>query len=369
MSRTVRVAALGALVGLAACVAEMIPGDARRGEQLFRNEQCIQCHSVNGRGGTAAPDLARRIDRDYTPAVMASLMWNHAPAMWAGMKKEGIVKAELSPESAADLFAFFVSARYFEKPGDAGRGKQLFSSKHCAECHGITTSNAAGAPPVAKWESLADPAVLAQQMWNHGAKMREAFAARKLRFVQLSGQELSDMLVYLRNLPETKHLAEAFQFPPSDTGAALFQSKGCTGCHTGKLAPEILLRNQSLTEIAAAMWNHQPEMAKNPPTFSQEEMRQILGYLWARQYFSGNGSAERGKKVFADKKCAACHGDTSSGAPSLAKGKDAYSDISMISALWDHGPRMQQQMQAKGIAWPQFTAPQMTDLIAYLNSL
>jgi cytochrome c2 len=47
-------------------------GDARRGEQLFQSEQCIQCHSFQGKGGTIAPDLSTRIDRDYTPAVMAS---------------------------------------------------------------------------------------------------------------------------------------------------------------------------------------------------------------------------------------------------------------------------------------------------------
>ena len=75
------------------------------------------------------------------------------------------------------------------------------------------------------------------------------------------------------------------------------------------------------------MWNHQPSMKNPPPTLSQEEMRQIIGYIWARQYFRGEGSAERGKKVFAEKNCATCHNDPASGAPKLAKGKDAYSDI------------------------------------------
>src|SRR5579872_4673656 len=117
----VRVIIAGALLAGAVPAADV--GDARRGQQVFQNEQCVQCHSLNGRGGTIAPDLARRIDRAYTPAVMASLMWNHAPAMWDTMKKQGMVKGELSPESAADLFAYFVSARYFEKPGDAARGK------------------------------------------------------------------------------------------------------------------------------------------------------------------------------------------------------------------------------------------------------
>jgi mono/diheme cytochrome c family protein len=117
-------------------------------------------------------------------------------------------------------------------PSDAARGKLAFATKHCAQCHGIATSNASGAPPVAQWESLADPVVLAQQMWNHGARMREAFAAKKLARPQITAQELTDMLVYLQNLPETRHLASNFTFPPSDSGEALFQSKGCSGCHT-----------------------------------------------------------------------------------------------------------------------------------------
>jgi mono/diheme cytochrome c family protein len=368
MRRAVFVVAAGAFAW-SAHAANIIPGDARRGEQLFDTEQCIQCHSVKGKGGNIAPDLASRVDRNYTPTVMASLMWNHAPDMWAAMKKHGITQARMTPESAADLFAYFVSARYFERLGDAARGKQAFAAKHCAECHGVTTSNAAGAPPVAKWESLGDPIILAQQMWNHGAKMREAFAQKKLAWQALTAQELTDILVYLQNLPETRALAQNFQFPPSDSGEALFQSKGCAGCHVGKLALETRLRNQTLTQIVVDMWNHQPSMKNPPPNLSQEEMRQILSYIWAKQYFRGDGSAERGKKVFGDKNCATCHNDPSSGAPKLAKGKDAYSDITMVAALWEHGPHMLELMNQKKLAWPRFTADQMSDLIAYLNSL
>jgi mono/diheme cytochrome c family protein len=366
---TVRVIAAGAVVAWSALAAGIIPGDARRGEELFTSEQCVQCHSLKGKGGTAAPDLARRVDRDFTPTVMASLMWNHAPDMWAAMKKQGIVKSTLSPEAAADLFAYFVSARYFDKPGDAGRGKLVFGARHCADCHGITSSSVAGAPPVAKWESLADPVILAQQMWNHGAKMREEFAKKKLAWSALTAQELTDMLVYLKNLPETRNVAQNFQFPASDAGAALFESKGCAGCHKGSMALENRLRNRTITEIAVDMWDHQPRMKNPPPELSGDEMRQILAYIWARQYFRGAGSADRGKKVFADKSCATCHNDPSSGAPSLKKGKEGYSDISMVAALWDHGPRMLEQMNVRKLAWPRFTALQMSDLIAYLNSL
>jgi mono/diheme cytochrome c family protein len=366
----IRVVAAGAFVAWSALAANVIPGDARRGEQLFETEKCVECHSVRGKGGTFAPDLSRRIDRDFTPTVMASLMWNHAPDMWAAMKKQGIAKPTLSAEEAADLFAYFVSARYFEKPGDAARGKQAFAAKHCADCHGVTTSNAAGAPPVATWESLGDPIIMAQQMWNHGPKMREAFAQKKLTWQAITAQELTDMLVYLQNLPETRKLAQNFQFPPSDTGEALFQSKGCARCHTGTLALETRLRNQTLTQIVVDMWNHQPNMHNNEtPTFSQEEMRQILAYIWARQYFRGDGNTERGKKVFAEKKCGTCHDNSSTGAPKLAKGKDVYSDITIVSSLWGHGPQMLELMTQMNLPWPRFTSQQMSDLIAYLNSL
>jgi len=362
-----RISAAAALLACAASAADAFAGEAKRGEQLFQTQHCVRCHSINGQGGSFAPDLARKIDRNYTPTVMASLMWNHAPEMWAGMKKENLSLPQLTNEQAADLFAYFVSARYFEKPGDAGRGKQLFAAKHCADCHGVTDSK--GGPAIAKWESLADPVVLAQQMCNHGPAMKEALAKKGIARPTLTPQELTDVLVYLQNLPETKKLASNFTFPPSDSGAQLFQSKGCAGCHTGKLALESRLKNATLTGIAAAMWNHQPQMKQPPPQFSQEEMRQILGYVWMRQYFQGDGSAARGKKVFETQHCASCHNDPSSGAPKLGKGKGAYSDITMVSGLWGHGPRMLAAMQQKKIEWPRFSAAQMSDLIAYLNSL
>ena len=360
-------AAAGALLGWCAVAAALTPGDARRGAQVFQSEQCVQCHSLAGTGGTQAPDLARPIDRNYTPAVMASLMWNHAPDMWAGMKKQGIVQAKLSTESAADLFAYFVAARYFEKPGDAGRGKQAFTQLHCAECHGITNSVAAGAPPVAKWASIADPLALAQQMWNHGPRMREEFAKRKVAWPLLTAQNLTDMLVYLRNLPETRGLPREFTMPSGDNGMVLFQSKGCQGCHMGANALESKLHNQTLTEIAVGMWNHQPNM--KPVELSEDEMRQIIGYVWTRQYFSSVGNADRGRRVFTSAKCAACHENNANGAPKLTKGAEPYSDVTMISALWDHGPRMLDMMNQQKLAWPRFTAQQMSDLIAYLNTL
>jgi hypothetical protein len=40
----------------------------------------------------------------------------------------------------------------------------------------------------------------------------------------------------------------------------------------------------------------------------------------------------------------------------------------MMTVLWQHGPRMLERMRESKLEWPRFTAAQMTDLIAYLNT-
>src|ERR1035441_10235961 len=140
-----------------AAVPPVIPGDSERGARLFENQRCVECHSVNGKGGKMGMDLSARVDRGFTPALLASAMWNHAPVMWAAMEGAGMERPKLSPSDAADLFAYLYSTRFFDRPGDAARGKQAFTDRHCAECHGITESRAEGAPPVVKWESLGQP--------------------------------------------------------------------------------------------------------------------------------------------------------------------------------------------------------------------
>lgn len=98
-------------------------------------------------------------------------------------------------------------------------------------------------------------------------------------------------------------------------------------------------------------------------------MRQIVSYIWARQFFEPGGNAGRGKRVFEQNKCAACHNDPSSGAPSLAARKQGYTAIGMTAVLWEHGPQMLERMRRKNLAWPRFDGSQMQDLIAHLNTL
>ncbi|MBI1894957.1 MAG: c-type cytochrome, partial [Acidobacteria bacterium] len=96
------------------------------------------------------------------------------------------------------------------------------------------------------------------------------------------------------------------------------------------------------------------------------EMRELLGFLWARQFYAERGNPWRGERVFTSKQCAGCH--IGGGAPKLDRGPGSYSAPKMVSVLWKHGPSMLEAMEKKGVAWPRFTTREMSDLIAYLNS-
>jgi mono/diheme cytochrome c family protein len=342
--------------------------DSDRGASVVEVQGCTECHSVNGRGGKTAPDLARRIGRGYTPDTLAAAIWNHAPAMWRGMEKSAISAKPLRREQAADLVAFLSSSRFFDKPADAGRGRRIFASHRCAECHGADQSRAAGAPPVSEWKSLADPVALAESMWNHAARMHEEFAARQIPWPVLTGQDLGDLLLYLRNLPSANVTAVSLQTDSAEPGRKVFTAKGCETCHTGKLDLRTRLQGKTLTDISAAMWNHAPQMKQASVRFTPGEMRSVVGYLWAES-LENVGNARRGARVFRAKRCSTCHGDQGAGAqPAVPIASNGHSAVTMISAVWNHGPTMLKQMNAKQIPWPRFDGSDMADLISFLNS-
>ncbi len=314
--------------------------DSSRGARLFESLSCAKCHAVNGSGGRLAPDLGRLADRNFTPASMAATMWNHAPTMWSAMKAQDLSPGEINEQAAADLFAYFYSTRFFEKPGDAARGKRVFADRGCAACHGLTREVQPGVPAVSRWEDLNRPMALTEAMWNHMPRMLSAGGTRRSAWPELGAQDLSDMLVYLRNLPESRARTAVFDVSLGANGAALYRSKGCAGCHQPDSALAIRIQGQTLTDLAAAMWNHAPKMVAagaKPVQFQAGEMREVLSYLWARRFFEDSGDPSRGRRVFAAKHCADCHQSATGAAPKLIGRGRTFTGPSMVAALWRHG--------------------------------
>ncbi len=358
-------------------------GDAAQGAEILQRRQCTVCHPVHGVGGDVAPDLARRSTRDFAPSTLAAMMWNHGPAMWRGMTQRNLPVPALTTPEINDLYAYFYSLRYFDPPGDAARGKEVFAAKKCSLCHALTPAQSQKkSPDVAGWPALSDPVLWVQNMWNHGGAMAAEIEKADLTWPRFTVQEMVDLLVYLQNLPGLPSRMSALRLKDPAAGQRIFQDHHCDNCHTlgGRSPGKIDLlaavqRQQTLTGLAVTMWNHRPLMSSRAgrqqselTRFEGDEMGQLLGFLFDKGYFEREGKAGRGQRVFNSKGCASCHGVAGSGAPEL-RGRDGEYSVPLIaSAIWQHGPAMLAQMEKKGLPWPQLTGRDVLDLIGYLNS-
>jgi len=99
-------------------------------------------------------------------------------------------------------------------------------------------------------------------------------------------------------------------------------------------------------------------------------MADLVTYLFAIRYFATPGDAEAGEDVYL-RNCGFCHGDAGAGGfgPDLRALGPRSSATFMTATLWNHGPRMYQEMRSQGREWPRFVGSEMRDLIEYLRSL
>jgi cytochrome c2 len=351
------------LLAAPTCVAAT--ADAQRGAEVLRRENCLLCHSLGGEGGDSAPDLARRVAQNFTPSALASLMWNHAPTMWAEIAAKNIPLPRLNQADAENLFAYLYSVRFFDRPGDAGRGKQLFDDRHCSECHSLTPPAKGPGNPVSTWKSLSDPMLLVERMWNHSGAMKREVGKRQNTWIALTGPELTDLTVYLQNFPPKSNVS-TFILPDPAAGKPLFDAD-CAQCHKGGLALERQLAGQTLTDIAAGMWNHVPRML-TLPMIRPDDMSKIISYVWQQQYLGPGGNAARGKKTFEEKRCASCHDDASFPAAHFLREGRVFTPLTLVSVVWSHGPQMLEQMKQRGVTWPRLSPEDAGNLVAYLNT-
>jgi len=284
--------------------------------------------------------------------------------MWSTMKERQIEIPKISEEDAANIFTYFASLRYFEPMGDAGRGARTFQSRGCADCHAEGANRRA--VPVMQWQTASDPVALVSAMWNHVPQMRESMAKHSVKWPELTARDLSDIVLYARSFPPNRNQPVRLEFPPLEGGDMLAESYGCKTCHIGALDFSARVTNRTLTEVAAAMCNHGPKMVQNPAQIPPEEMRHLLGSVWARQFLKPSGDPVKGRRVAEAKKCTGCH-DNGPG-PSFSKQTGSFSVLTLTSALWAHGPKMLAEMKQKNIDWPRLTAVDVDNLIAYVNA-
>lgn len=361
-------------------------GDPHTGAHVFREKGCSRCHAVNGAGAKRAPDLGFQRPARSTLNQLATEMWNHAPRMWGMMEAEHIRYPVFTLREMAHLFAYLYCARYMDEPGDAARGRLLFSQKGCIRCHAVRGVGGKIGPDLKQLGPLDTPIFWAQAMWNHAPAMEAYMRKMKMPWPQFKENEMNDLLAYIRQTRAGPR--QEFELLPADPsrGWTLFRKKDCISCHAvagegGTTAPDLGAGRPlppTITQVAGRMWNHSPHMweamkAKGieRPTFEGQEMADLIAFLYSVRYFELAGSPIIGRELFRKRQCSRCHGADARGGeigPALRGRGKLLGPVSLARALWAHGPRMYQRSQEIGLEWPRLEESDLGHLLTFLNT-
>ena len=236
------------------------------GKAVFAGKGCARCHGA-GAWDKPGPDLSRYRGR-FSAIFLAQTMWNHGGEMATVMRGQGVPWPKFQGREMGDLLAFLQTGAggstderaYFE-PGSPRRGRELFSSKRCNECHAVAGVGGHGGPDLGRRgrEFVGSISSLAGLMWNHSQGMSAELSRRNLPRVTFSGQEMADILAYL-------YFVNYANVPANPGRGGLIFVKQCSPCHSvggGQRVGPDLSTVADLDEpiaVIAAMWDHAPKM-------------------------------------------------------------------------------------------------------------
>jgi mono/diheme cytochrome c family protein len=270
---------------------------------------------------------------------------------------------------------------------DPVAGSRVFQAKGCVKCHSINGVGGKVGPDLAKTARPHSFTEVATAMWNHLPRMAEKMKALGIDRPALDDQQARDLLAFLYTL----HYFD----PPGnrENGRKVFVAKHCVECHQvagqgGTVGPSLdsLHEFTSPMYVAAAMWNHGPQMAEKMkekgverPTFTAQELRDLIAYVapatagpQTGPIYALPGNAESGRMLFAEKKCVECHSAGGAGGkvgPELVDLGVRRSPLEFAAAIWNKAPKMMLAMQQRSVPAPKLTAEEMADIVAYLYSV
>lgn len=221
--------------------------NAKRGAELLTTEGCVQCHQFPGPSSSGA--LSHFWKQGLTPTRLAGRIWAHGPLMWQNMERAGIAPPSLARNDAFDIIAYFAASGYFEQPGDAKRGALTYAQQGCAKCHAVQGTSTGGSvgPPIAQWSFAGDLVELFHAMWRHAPIMKSALDNRRMIWPSLSGQEMADILAWVRPQMQVSGKAPELAIGDPDKGREFFAMKQCFVCHAGKRTLEDLPYEHTLS--------------------------------------------------------------------------------------------------------------------------
>jgi cytochrome c2 len=283
------------------------------------------------------------------------------------------------------LPGFAFAQPLFSPTQDPLAGERVFSAKGCVKCHAVNGVGGKVGPDLGRALRARTFYDLAAVLWNHAPKMADRMRQLGIARPQINARESADLVAYLFTL--------GYFDPPGNVraGRRLFTEKRCVVCHKvgttgGVIGPALdgLKALASPIYLAAAMWNHGPQMTElmarekiTRPTFMGSELVDLITYVNSAAPRASRGPlyvlpgrADEGGRLFVQKRCVDCHalgGQGDPTVPSLAERALHRSLTEFAAAMWNKAPAMYQAMESRlGGSVPQLRAEEMADIVAFL---
>jgi cytochrome c2 len=174
------------------------PGDAGRGRAVFEQKQCARCHLPRGQQGVGPP--LQDVRRPQGALELAGRLWNHAPAMFAVLTREGLEWPRITEEEMADLLAYLQADPSRDPAPDLFQGQVVLVRKGCLKCHRLRGEGGTVGIELTRYHrGYASPVAWATTIWNHSPRMAAQAARLGLLYPRCTGDEMVNLFGFLKS--------------------------------------------------------------------------------------------------------------------------------------------------------------------------
>jgi mono/diheme cytochrome c family protein len=208
------------LIGAGACgawlgdrpAAEAASPDPEGGRAVFARKQCTRCHAPRGTPGAGPP--LEELRRPQGAMELAGRLWNHVPGMSVALVQGGLDWPRFSVAEMSDLMAYLQAEAARDAAPTPGKGHVTLLKKQCLKCHSFQREGGRIQPDLAnrrpEYESATAWAVA---MWTHTPRMAEMASRQQILLPRFSGDEMGNLLAFLRGDPATAPVAGSSAAP------------------------------------------------------------------------------------------------------------------------------------------------------------
>lgn len=172
-----------------------------RGRAAFEGKHCARCHPAGGRGvGPALEELRR----PQGALELAGRLWNHSPAMFVLLRREGLEWPRIDVEEMRSLMRYLQAAPARDPTPDLLRGQVLLIRKGCLKCHRLRkeggsvgielTTHQGGYRSGVEW---------AATIWNHSPRMARSAEQMGFLYPRFAGEEMAHLFGFLKSAAAT----------------------------------------------------------------------------------------------------------------------------------------------------------------------